>query len=102
MHNRASGQSPDELLERSVAALVREWGVTEVEAREAILRVQETERRRRRHGRVIRLTEVVPVLPEPDDGWTLYLDHGDYVLGKVEAAEGAGVEPARALDPASG
>ena len=85
MHNRASGQSPDELLERSVAALVREWGVTEAEAREAILRVQETERRRRRNGRVIRLTEVPgPRLPEPDDGWEIYLDHGELVAGRVE------------------
>lgn len=84
MNNRSQGQSPDELFERSVAALVREWGISEKEAREALDRVRHTEARLRRNGRVIRLTEVVPVIPEPDDGWTLYLDHGDYVLGRAE------------------
>lgn len=78
--NRSSGESPDELLERSVAALVREWGVSEREAREAILRVREQERRRRRNGKVIRLPEA----REPGDGWDLYIDHGELVLGRVE------------------
>lgn len=56
--NRSSGQSPAELLERAVAALVREWGVSETEAREALERARATEARLRRNGEVIRLPDV--------------------------------------------
>lgn len=81
-YNRSEGQSADELRARAVAALVREWGVTAKEAGEAIERVKEDERRRRRNGTVIHLPE--PREPEPVDGWTVYLDHGELTLGQVE------------------
>jgi hypothetical protein len=45
MSNRASGQSLEELTARAVAALVREWGVTDAEARAAIERAQKQEQR---------------------------------------------------------
>lgn len=45
IYNPTSGDGLDALLERSVAALVREWGVGEVEAREALLRNMSVQRR---------------------------------------------------------
>lgn len=45
IYNPTSGDGLDALLERSVAALVREWGVGEVEAREALLRNMAVHRR---------------------------------------------------------
>ena len=44
-YNTASGQTPEELLERAVGALVREWGITEDEARAALERARTAERR---------------------------------------------------------
>ena len=43
-HNRPSGRSVEELTEVAVQALVREWGVTEMEARAAIERARSRER----------------------------------------------------------
>lgn len=57
-NNRSAGQSPDELLDRAVAALVREWGVSETEARAALERARYDEARLRRNGRVISLDEI--------------------------------------------
>lgn len=44
-HNRSSGQSVEELTDRAVAAIAREWGVSEDEARAALDRVRARERR---------------------------------------------------------
>lgn len=46
-YNRSAGDSPEELHERAVAALVRVWGVTDREAREAIARAKMREHRLR-------------------------------------------------------
>ena len=84
MGNRSRGLSPDELKDVAVGALVREWGVTAQEARAAINRVREQERRLRRNGRVITLDDPVVDLTDPGPGWVLYLDHGSLVYGRVE------------------
>ena len=44
-NNKSSGLSADELFERAVAALVREWDVDEVAARDVLMRVRAEEAR---------------------------------------------------------
>lgn len=44
-----NNQTPDELLERAVAALVREWGIGETEALAAIERCRTQEQRLGEH-----------------------------------------------------
>lgn len=62
MRNTPRGLSREELIEVSVRRLVREWGVSETEAREAIERCQSRERRL---GREIALGWTVYPIPEP-------------------------------------
>jgi hypothetical protein len=44
-NNASAGLSADELFERAVAALVREWGVDEATARDVLLRARADEAR---------------------------------------------------------